>query len=676
MTNEPRRGLDLALRLAVCAGVVGLAAFAIVNSQTVFTGGLAWLVAIFAALSGWGSLLTTALAIGDADVGLRLLWGAVAYLVVAGGLFGAGLASQPAIQTLLALGMASFCLHELRGNRPIWRHVVAAARVARAEPGRAALYTVIAVIALIHAVGGVARLDANPFDDDVSYTALLKRLLDIGDMDDPFNFRRISAYGGQTLLQALGGARGSIENVHLVDRSVFETISLLLIVGYGRKLRAPAYWTALVVMVVLLLPDVSINTASYWTGLAFFLGLYRTITLVDGERPLCYAVLAAATAAMTCTLRQNYLPVAVLLLVVAMLFRLRGRARVSTWRDAWRGEQRLWLWAAVAGVVCLAPYLVASWTSNRTFLYPYMPGTFNPNLTLQPSVFSIVQELRFFGWVFIEPEPIRVLPLLLPLLLITRDLRASRPLVAFLIVNVLGLVVLVHGFTMSDPGNLWRYAFGYVVALTAVFALEVGALGMREDGKGVVALPVFARFVLVIGLMAQIGVVRGLPNRYREIGEDIAEARSRDRRPGAAVAEHRARYQRMQASLPAGARVAFLLDEPFYLDFARNDFYNLDAPGYASLPPGMPMFQGPEAVREYFLGLGIRHLAFVRNPDESRYFYRREFWVRRIFIEAEIWRIMGSYMVDCLDNFDELAKTSRVLHDADSMVVIDLQERR
>ena len=64
------------------------------------------------------------------------------------------------------------------------------------------------------------------------------------------------------------------------------------------------------------------------------------------------------------------------------------------------------------------------------------------------------------------------------------------------------------------------------------------------------------------------------------------------------------------------------------------------------------------------------------RSDRSRYFYRRGFWIERLLTDVEIWRIVGSYMVDTIDNFAALAERYPVLFDEDGMVVLDLAAAR
>jgi hypothetical protein len=85
----------------------------------------------------------------------------------------------------------------------------------------------------------------------------------------------------------------------------------------------------------------------------------------------------------------------------------------------------------------------------------------------------------------------------------------------------------------------------------------------------------------------------------------------------------------------------------------------------------MPMFCGPAALRRYFLDQGLRYVAFVR-PAASRYFFRRDYWVHRIFADRELFQVMSAYVIDAIDSFTALATDTKVLYDQDGLVVLDL----
>ena len=134
-------------------------------------------------------------------------------------------------------------------------------------------------------------------------------------------------------------------------------------------------------------------------------------------------------------------------------------------------------------------------------------------------------------------------------------------------------------------------------------------------------------------------------------------------------------YHKLQNAIPSGARLLVMLDEPYFLDYGRNEIWNLDMPGTASPAPGLPSFQGPEPFADYLRAQGIRHVAFI-SPDRSTHLYRRDVWFDHIYDPEEIWRSYAPYMVDVMDNLVALAATRVHLHDESGMTVLDLEAKR
>jgi hypothetical protein len=65
-----------------------------------------------------------------------------------------------------------------------------------------------------------------------------------------------------------------------------------------------------------------------------------------------------------------------------------------------------------------------------------------------------------------------------------------------------------------------------------------------------------------------------------------------------------------QAAVPAGANILAYIDTPFLFDFTHNPIFVVDCPGEASLPPGLPVRQGGEAVATYLLGHNLRYVIY------------------------------------------------------------------
>jgi hypothetical protein len=647
---------DRIARLASIAAVLGLGAVGLALPGSLLFGGAAWLAFVLFALSGWGGFVVRIARTGDVDLGLRAVWGLAGYLAVAGVLVLVGICSRPAILVLAAVGFAGFAWRELTTAEPVVEHVRRGLAAARARPAVAVLVGANTVLVVLRVLGALAHLDRSPWDDDIAYTPFVRRLLDAGDLVEPFSFRRLASFGGQTALQALVGARGSIASVHAWDQGLCFALVMLLVVGHARTLRTPGFWLAVVALVLVTVPDISINTASYWSGAVCFLALYRTVATGD-------LMLAALVGAATCTFRHNYIPVVALLLLVSEL---------SSWRRTGEVTWRRWGRAMAVAVGVALPWMIASVVSSHTFMFPLVKGTWNQALSLGPSGWTWVDELSLFVTTALDCQPVVVALLLVPLAAFAHDSRPHRPLTALLLASVLGFAALVHGFNDADAASMWRYAFGFMTPLFVVLALE-GA-DAAEGAAAPVTLPVLGRWVLLAALLLQIVTSRSeLTSRLGTDVTNMKEAVAIGRHGDPSVEVERRRHAALQAAIPAGARMLVMLDDPAYLDFARNEIANLDVPGFASPGPQLPAFQGAEEVRAYLLDQGYRYVAFVRS-DRSRYAFRRGFWVWRLFNDTEFFQAMSAYSIDMIDSLAELTSSSTVLYDAGGLVALDLDK--
>ncbi|HEX3480057.1 MAG TPA: hypothetical protein VHT91_33795 [Kofleriaceae bacterium] len=650
---------DRALRGATIAAVLALGAAGLALPGSLLIGGIAWLGFLWFVLAGWGAIVARIARTGDLDFGLLAALGAAGYLALAGPLIAAGVLTRPVVLALIALGAAGFAWHEMTSPIALWHRVRGGLAAARANPPLAAFAAALVALAYLRLAGAVALLDRNPWDDDLAYTPLVQRLLDAGNLIEPFSFRRLAAYGGQTALQALAGARGTLASVHLVDRGLGLGAVLLGLVGHARARRTAATWLGLIALIVITLPQTAINTASYWTGAMLFLALYRLIARDAWA-------LVGLTAAATCTLRQNFLAPVAVLVASALVFRLAAHARASSLRAAWRAERTRWAVVAGTALAAIAAWWIAAYASSATFLYPIAGGTWNRELSLVPAVTTWPEELGFLLGSALDPLPIVTLPVLVLAAVFVTDRRPGRPLAALAIASAVGFVVVAHGLVGTEAENLWRYAFGFVIALVVALGLELGA----DDDQ--IQLVPLGRWVALAALVLQLVVERGTSARQiAAVWTDIGHAAALDRRGDGGARAARDRTRAMQAAVPAGAPLVVMLDDPALLDYRRNPIANLDTPGFAGPGGELPSFRGAEPLRGYLVDHGYRYAAFVRS-DRSRYFFRRGHWLDRLFVDIELFQIMAAYTIDAIDSFAELATTTRVVYDADGLVVLDL----
>jgi hypothetical protein len=649
-------------------------------------GSVGWALATLAILLGWGALARRLLAPAAATTPASsfsfaelLGLGAAAWIFVTGCLLAVDAAARLPLLVLAVIGLGA-------GAWQLCRRAPASAAAPTpplldSKLGRALLAAALLAYFALVLVGSLSTR-GNPFDDHVAYTAFTKRLLDTGDLLEPFSYRRISAYGGQTVLLALVGLRGNLEATDLLDRGVFHIAAILSLLSLMKRRRVHPGVAAILIAFLVSLPDLSINSGAGWTGVTLFLTAYAFAARDDlAPRPRLFLVFACCAAA--CTLRQNYLvpaaAFAACLLFDHLARRLRARPAGESWRPTWRAERATFLGAIAVAALVILPYAVATFRSSGSFLYPVLLGNMNPLAPTRPTGYTFTDELAAIASNLMAAEPIRIWWILAPLMLLAKETRPGTPWRWFLLSSAIGLGFLLHGFLISDATSLWRYAFGFMTPLAFIFLIELGdrlPLGARgeQESEGApprLRLPAFAIFLVWLAVLAELIASRTL--LADRSGQLLTNARAAH---SLGAERHRgltATYQRLQAALPAGASVAILLDDPYWLDYQRNRFANLDLPGFTA-PAPLPSFTTPEAWRGYFLEHGYRYLAFV-DPRQSTYLFRRSDWMRRLFQDTELWRFMAIRMLDTGDAFLALAGSSKVLFHEQGMYALDLGAR-
>jgi hypothetical protein len=134
-------------------------------------------------------------------------------------------------------------------------------------------------------------------------------------------------------------------------------------------------------------------------------------------------------------------------------------------------------------------------------------------------------------------------------------------------------------------------------------------------------------------------------------------------------------YRQAQAQVPPGESIFVYVAGPFGFDMARNPIFNVDTPGPVNPPPGMPFFQGPEALVRYLHTLGIRYVIYddFDSPEIAalnRCVSRAE-WQKWSVAEVPYAHVFSPYGVDAMTNLSALRSTGRILFDESNIVVIE-----
>jgi hypothetical protein len=411
-----------------------------------------WALAFMGAAAGWGSELAQRCWPGERiGLSLRVAWGSSLFAFVGGTCAMVSGLSKAVILMWMVGGAALAVRACITGRDRMAAELYARFRATRLHLPLAGVVAFLAVVVLFRYLGGASDFSSNPYDDDVSYYPFAKQLLERGTLIDPFSFRRMSTLGGQALYHAALLIRVQPLHLNVFDRGMCFALAVGLLASHRVGDRKATLFARVVsVAFIVVLPNTGINSASYYSGLAFFIAFFQTLerlpedAFLDPRSAVRRLVPLALTGAALCTLRQNYQAVVGIVLVSSY-----GLAALRVRRTALRS-------VLVEGVICLvlvgvfvAPWLVLSYRSNDTFLFPLMKGTFRAGVDVQSREMTLLRLLRFFADVWLQPDPIYTLPLFFLVGLFVRERSLRRPMAAQWIGGFVSLLALCAAFTLS-----------------------------------------------------------------------------------------------------------------------------------------------------------------------------------------------------------------------------------
>jgi hypothetical protein len=574
----------------------------------------AWGLIVLAAFAGWGCAAAKMARVPaeDRDWALSVTWGMAVVIAIGGVLALFGFANRTALIAIAVAG-CGFALLSLR-SWPRPRHLDWGAAV------------ILAVTLIVFYAPSVASRNLEPYDDYLAYFPLVHRFLDTGTLIDPFSFRRLSTYGGQSLLDALAIAVGSEKNMNVLDAGIAMVALGGLVYSSLRLALRPIVATACT-LAALLVPIVRHNTMSQATGVLLWLALYRTFRL---KSPLLAGLLLAAV----CTLRSNYIGAAAILALAALL---PVTGLMVTVRDRLKFGA-----AAGAAMVCWALLL---YRSSGSPVYPLIGGfarySYSAGAAWSDRLHAMIQLLTNFNALF----------LFVPLVVALIAVRGAH--IPFSAAALLSSLMIPMVLPFSDAASVFRYvqpiAFGSLLIAAAVVIQNERI--RRKQIAVVLAVTMFP-----VWAMYSVMSVKQAAASLASLPEQIAD-RTPLYPPDVAV-----RYRRLDSALPRAASVYAIVPLPSLLDYKQHRVFPPDLIGCASPPPGMPFFRGPAEVKEYLLSLGIEYIAyndFDRPSVETGYW--RWWWRERAAFQNPVLKPMTPYVLDLMENVDRLAASEGVV---------------
>ena len=552
-----------------------------------------------------------------------------------------------------------------------WRRIVRVAQ--RLAMTFAAGLPVLYVMAGLQYVWSVTDARFNVYDDNGAYRWFARQFLESGTLYEPFSFRRISAYGGQSLGHALVLALSDRERLHIFDGGICFLLVLGLITGFRSVpragLRPVIFSVGLLAMTVLFTPH---NTASELSGVVFFLALFRVLdhSRFEEASARSNAILSGLFTAAACTLRQNYLSAAVAYLALHCLCLVVFKGAKT--RARWLAFGAM---SGGAALLFVAPWMILSYVAARTPLYPIVKGTvradygFVGTVTWAEYVRWTLENLAYF-------VPIGSISLFFLAALLLPAARRNRALHAFLFSSAAAFLLMMYFFRNIDAADsIARYYFGFVVAFAFAAALRV---------LGEVASPRRRGGAFVAGGLVLVGMgmhfVAGRDGIRQEYSErvDALEQFLKHHKPPTEHPELEGPYGRLQNSVPRGATLLVMLDHPYLLDGARNPILDYDLPGAMGPKGGPPDFQGPDAFAQYMRSLGIRYIAYTLGRSSPE--YQLELWQARADAaltpngRSGFYKNTARFELDFFHVLTSLAASRAMLFHEGDMVVLDLEK--
>lgn len=617
--------------------------------------GILLVVSVF----GLGNFLFRSLALARSTPGFHLLQGLAGlsiYIAVGGVLNLLQIINFITIYFLVGLGLVFFALDfadykNLFGR--FWRLVV--------EKGSGVdkflVFSTLTVVAIYYVRGANSQV-WNAHDDENAYIVFAEKMRQAGGLGlDPYSERRlVSALGGQSFLDSIVLFFRPVSALHLFDFGVGFLLCVLLIAGFALHHSWPIKWVSLLVIFFAISPNQSANITSTYTSIAFVIGLsFLATTFISPSTGRNFLIMGLFAGAAI-TLKNSLAP-----FIMAIVF----YAMVSLY--AHKKDLRNSL---LGMAVFLASFLTVfvSWgvslfLSNGTFYYPLLGkgnhgsnyGNFNylDQVSLQTLIVEYIKN-SFFSGELLAIGLVGILSSIIPFGKRMNKIERGHPWWLLLIVLLSGAAI--H-YATATFGTL-RYMFPMLIGVSLFLVIWVGSKSIRIGAASLVVLITLSFAVNFASSGASLTNLFG--SRIFINGLDPT------------VEQDRANTLKLQSHVPTGEVILARLGRNYLFDFKRNPIWIADYPGAASPNPGLPIFEGPETMRQYLLDQGIRYVAF-RYSD----LFTREVYAGRLLEAPWSWvRVEAENTFAFQENLAYLAKELGTVYDDGQQLLLYLDAKR
>ena len=520
------------------------------------------------------------------------------------------------------------------------------------------LCTGAAAFAAIVAMGiAIGLTKYNIDDDDASYVYLTRRLIDTGGMLDPFNFRRMTGYGGNLLYQTMFLkyiGNSSIRGFEIV----FAALVLILVVVRTSKRRWLVAGSVVISVGVLLGHGIGpiVNLSPEYSITMFSLGAFQLLRVLVRQNGKHWFVISAFIGLFISSLAslRLYPLVAVIIAVCFATFVAMGI----------RFFRSLAVIGAVA-VFATSGWAIALFRSSRSLVFPIFAGNYNSAWSngKNPAIAGLGQFFNTFVGLFNSNDGGMIIVMTVVsavALTLVRRRSTCDSLVMFSVATGCLIQVLVFCWILpgSDLFGMTRYLAPSTLAC-GLFTLDIawptvsrhfhkrlsisdirsgeGIRYILDQRKGISArraILVSARVLIAVVLLALTSIftfgTAGF-SRYAIQVASIAQFHEGVNVMTRSVgfydrySQFRSQYNTISLEVPKRSNVLTAVPVPGLLQFSRFTFATLDIPGAVSPAPHIPLLEGPGPMVHYLCNLNFRYIIAVgpNNPG----LYQEQGWL-------------------------------------------------
>jgi hypothetical protein len=425
----------------------------------------------------------------------------------------------------------------------------------------------------------------------------------------------------------------------------------------------PGHWAMMALFAACIYPAPVSNITALYLGVVVLVMLFDLLDRTAAQPALNSTALMAILLAGLCSLKTTFVPTAGIFFLgffVYQLFRLPDKGKTLARAG----------FCLTLIVILLSPWMLYSYRASGTFFYPLFGKGYHGSVygiyLLPTSHMGLRNFLAFLDGLSYTVGA--VLAIQVGLVLVSFRRNGDNRLIDFIVVINLLIDFVIIGIGIGGV-QTYRYSF-FILFAIALFLLvqELGIFARRSSSGKPLGFPDSFAAVLLLGMLLGTGYQDFLlEQRDWRLGALEFSLSGRDIDTPAEVSA----YRDIQLAVPPGQKILVRMDKNFLFDFRRNPIYVNDLPGGASLPPGIPIFKGPEALADYLVQHGIRYLAYSYGDEAT---FSRALFSDRLRPQVNIWIRRGAQIAfDFQDNALALGKSRKKLYDNGSMFVLDLE---